>query len=124
MIDDTTVQMSVNSSASEVETQQEKSVNGSGFGGEIEERELDKCQLGVFHHHVKTELFEKSCPLINNETLSDTKSILLLGAERVGVPKSEFLLHKEALKKNLQTRLADLRSHLKKSGRKMFKGTT
>ena len=125
LIDDTTVQMSGNSSASEVEMeQQEKSVDGSGFVGEIEERKLDECQSGVFNHCVKTESLEKSYPLINNETLSDMNSILWLGAERVGTPNDEFLLHKEALKKDLQTRLADLRSHLKKSGRKMFKGTT
>ena len=115
--------MSKSSSASEGETQQEKSVNASGFGGEIEERKLDVSQLGVFNHCVKTESFEKSHPLINNETLSESKSILLLGAERVGTPNNEFLLCKEALKKDLQKRLADLRSCLKKSGQKTFKGT-
>ena len=80
--------------------------NGGSVSGEcIDETELDGTQKGMLTHHVKTELFEKGCLIINKDAHQHAPEILRGTANHLSIPVNRFLNCKNSIKKTINEKL-------------------
>ena len=83
---------------------------------------LDKCQGAMLAGFVKTELFGKNFPVVNEDSFEAHPWTLGDAMNVCAIPQSLFLQHKGALMKFMQSKLANYRSALKKSAKKACEG--
>ena len=87
-----------------------------------EEKKLDSFQKSMLSAYCKRELFGKTFPVINEDSLDQHQYLLKNAMTFMKLPQEQLLQFKKDMIKHLSTNLNNNRSTVKKKAKKLFKG--
>ena len=100
-------------------SEQASTLTSENYG---DEQELDVAQKARMQNYVRTELFKRNYPIINEETYKQVPEILKNAANHLNIAPGNYLTYKTSIRKAINEKLNNLRSYIKKQAINIFHG--